>query len=89
MWIEIGKKPCNFLKKVNNYFKTGMQMKAIEFWESISEDNKALIKKICIGAIATYVLFQLVAFLFPILLTFGVTYWAYKKYVDPNPRILK
>ena len=61
----------------------------IETWEKISEENKLLIKKFTLASLGIYILLQLIGFLFPIVVTVGVGFWAYKNYIEPNPRILK
>tara|TARA_Y100001968_G_C19435738_1_gene759530 strand:- start:2676 stop:2870 length:195 start_codon:yes stop_codon:yes gene_type:complete len=64
-------------------------MLPIKFLEDLSDDNKDLLKKIFIAALFVYVLFQLFAFFFPIAVTLVASYLAYKKFVEPNPRILR
>ena len=64
-------------------------MSAIKFWEEMSSENKTLAKKIGVLALLVYISFQLLALLFPVLLTFGISYWAYKNFVSTNPRVLK
>lgn len=61
----------------------------IKFWEELSDENKILAKKIGLASIGLYILFQLITFIFPIAITTAVAYWAYKKYIDPNPKVLK
>ncbi len=53
------------------------------------EDLKLLVKKLAIVALAVYVLLQLVGLFLPIAFTALVIYFVYKKYIQPNPSILK
>ncbi len=66
-------------------------MQPIQSWEKLDDDKKAWVKKIGIASIVLYVLLQLISFLFPIVLTLGVGYWAYKNFIDKeqNPRVLR
>ena len=58
-------------------------------WDDLTNENKVLIKQIGIAAISLYVISKLLLFLFPIALTTALGYLAYKKYISPNPRIMR
>ena len=63
-------------------------MEPIKLWQNLSNDNKSLVKGTALAAIGLYVLLQLLTLLLPLAITAGISYWAYKAFVDKNPRVL-
>ena len=63
-------------------------MEPIKLWQNLSNDNKFLVKGTALAAIGLYVLLQLLTLLLPLAITAGISYWAYKAFVDKNPKVL-
>ena len=63
-------------------------MEPIKLWQNLSNDNKSLVKGTALAAIGLYVLLQLLTLLLPLAITAGISYWAYKAFVDKNPKVL-
>ena len=63
-------------------------MNPIELWKNLSDDNKSLTKGILLASLGLYVLLQLAALFLPLVITAGIGYWAYKAFVDKNPKVL-
>jgi len=61
----------------------------VAFWKELSEDNKSLLKGIGLAALALYILLQVATLFIPIAITVAAGYWAYKTFIDKNPRPLK
>ena len=66
-----------------------MYQSILTFWKELSPENKSLAKGIAGASIALYVLLQLASLFLPLVITAGAGYWAYKKFIDQNPRPLK
>ena len=64
-------------------------MEPIKLWQNLSNENKALVKGIAIAAFCLYVLLQLATLFLPLAITAGIGYWAYKAFIDKNPKVLK
>ena len=63
-------------------------MEPIKLWENLSDENKSLVKGTALAALGLYVLLQLATFFLPLAITVGISYWAYKAFIDKNPKIL-
>ena len=63
-------------------------MEPIKLWQNLSNDNKSLVKGTALAAIGLYVLLQLLTLLLPLAITAAISYWAYKAFVDKNPKVL-
>ena len=59
------------------------------YWQELTDDNRLLIKQIGIASVALYVVFQLVGFLLPVVITGYACYWVYKNVLTENPRVMK
>ena len=66
-----------------------MVEKITSYWQELTDENKLLIKQIGIASVALYVVFQLVAFLLPVVITGYACYWAYKNVLTENSRVKK
>jgi len=66
-----------------------MYQSVLAFWKELSPDNKSLAKGIAGASVALYVLLQLVTLFIPLAITAGAGYWAYKTFIDQNPKPLK
>ena len=66
-----------------------MVEKITSYWQELTDENKLLIKQIGIASVALYVVFQLVGFLIPIVITGYACYWVYKNVLTENPRVMK
>ncbi len=64
-------------------------MEPVKLWQNLSEENKSLVKGILIAALGLYVLLQLATLFLPLAIAAGIGYWAYKTFVDKNPKVLK
>ena len=58
-------------------------------WKELSEDNKSLAKGVGLASIGLYVLLQLATLFIPLVITASAGYWAYKTFIEKNPRPLK
>jgi len=63
-------------------------MEPIKLWQTLSDDNKSLVKGIAFAALGLYVLLQLATLFLPLAIIAIISYWAYKIFVDKNPKIL-
>tara|TARA_B100000700_G_scaffold329531_1_gene451574 strand:+ start:1913 stop:2113 length:201 start_codon:yes stop_codon:yes gene_type:complete len=66
-----------------------MVEKITNYWQELTDENRLLIKQICIASVALYVVFQLVVFLLPVAITGYACYWVYKNVLTENPRVIK
>tara|TARA_B100001250_G_scaffold317316_1_gene279767 strand:- start:182 stop:382 length:201 start_codon:yes stop_codon:yes gene_type:complete len=66
-----------------------MVEKVTSYWQDLADENKLLIKQIGIASVALYVVFQLVGFLLPVVITGYACYWVYKNVLTENPRVMK
>ena len=66
-----------------------MVKKITSYWQELTDENKLLIKQIGIASVALYVVFQLVGFLLPVVITGYACYWVYKNVLTENPRVMK
>ena len=66
-----------------------MVEKITSYWQELTDENKLLIKQIGIASVALYVVFQLVGFLLPVVITGYSCYWVYKNVLIENPRVMK
>ena len=66
-----------------------MVEKITSYWQELTDENKLLIKQIGIASVALYVVFQLVGFLLPVVITGYACYWVYKNVLTENPRVMK
>ena len=63
-------------------------MEPIKLWQNLSDENKSLVKGTALAALGLYVLLQLATLFMPLIITAGISYWAYKAFVDKNPKVL-
>ncbi len=63
-------------------------MKPYKLWQSLSDDNRTLIKGIGVAALGLYVLLQLATLFLPLAVTAGIGYWAYKEFIDNHSKVL-
>ena len=66
-----------------------MVEKVTSYWQDLADENKLLIKQIGIASVALYVVFQLVGFLLPVVITGYACYWVYKNVLTENPIVMK
>ena len=66
-----------------------MVEKITSYWQELTDENRMLIKQIGIASVALYVVFQLVGFLLPVVITGYACYWVYKNVLTENPRVMK
>ena len=66
-----------------------MAEKITSYLQELTDDNRLLIKKLCIASVALYVVFQLLGFLLPLAITGLACYWVYKNVLTENPRVMK
>ena len=66
-----------------------MVEKITSYWQELTDENKLLIKQIGIASVALYVVFQLVGFLLPVVITGYACYWVFKNVLTENPRLMK
>ncbi len=66
-----------------------MVEKITSYWQELTDENRLLIKQIGIASVALYVVFQLVGFLLPVVITGYACYWVYKNVLTENPRVVK
>ena len=64
-------------------------MEPTKLWQNLSEDNKLLVKEISLAALGLYVLLQLATLFLPIAITTCIGYWAYKVFINKNPKVFK
>ncbi len=64
-------------------------MEPIKLWQNLSDENKSLVKGIALAALGLYVLLQLATLFLPLAITAGIGYWAYKAFIDKNPKVFK
>tara|TARA_B100000029_G_scaffold419969_1_gene425675 strand:- start:282 stop:479 length:198 start_codon:yes stop_codon:yes gene_type:complete len=64
-------------------------MEPIKLWQNLSEENKSLVKGTAFAALGLYVLLQLATLFLPFAITTVIGYWAYKAFIDTNPKVLK
>ena len=64
-------------------------MEPVKFWQNLSDENKSLLKGTAIAALGLYVLLQLATLFLPLAITAGIGYWAYKAFIDKNPKVFK
>ena len=53
-------------------------MEPTKLWKSLSDENKSLVRKICVAAIALYVLLQLVTLFIPLAVAFLILFYSYQ-----------
>ena len=63
-------------------------MDPVKLWQNLSEDNKSLVKGTALAALGLYVLLQLATLFLPLAIIAGISYWAYKAFIDKNPKVL-
>ena len=66
-----------------------MVEKITSYWQELTDENRLFIKQIGIASVALYVVFQLVGFLLPVVITGYACYWVYKNVLTENPRVMK
>ena len=66
-----------------------MVEKITSYWQELTDENRLLIKQIGIASVTLYVVFQLVGFLLPVVITGYACYWVYKNVLTENPRVMK
>ena len=66
-----------------------MVEKITSYWQELTDENKLLIKQIGIASVALYVIFELVAFLLPLVIAGYACCWVFKKVLTENPRVMK
>ena len=64
-------------------------MELTKLWETLSDENKLLIKGTAFAAFGLYILLQLATLFLPLAITADISYWAYKAFIDKNPKVLK
>ena len=64
-------------------------MEPMKLWQNLSDENKSLVKGIALAALGLYVLLQLATLFLPLAITAGIGYWAYKAFIDKNPKVFK
>ncbi|WP_320667477.1 hypothetical protein [Prochlorococcus sp. MIT 1307] len=80
-------RPLGLRKKQREYRR--FIMESIKFWQNLSDENKSLVKGIALAAFGLYVLLQLATLLLPMAIIAGIGYWAYKAFIDKNPKVFK
>ena len=63
-------------------------MEPIKLWQNLSDENKSLVRGTALAALGLYVLLQLATLFVPLAIAAGISYWAYKAFIDKNPKIL-
>ena len=63
-------------------------MEPVKHWQALSDENKSLVKGTTLAALGLYVLLQLATLFLPLAITAGISYWAYKVFIDKNPKVL-
>ena len=66
-----------------------MVEKITSYWQDLTDENRLLIKRIGIASVVLYVVFQLVGFLLPVVITGYACYLVYKNVLTENPRVMK
>ena len=66
-----------------------MVEKVIRYWQELTDESKLLIKHIGFASVALYVVFQLVGFLLPVVITGYACYWVCNNVFAENPRAMK
>ena len=66
-----------------------MVEKITSYWQELTDENRLLIKQIGIASVSLYVVFQLVGFLLPVVITGYACYWVNKNVLAENPRVMK
>ena len=66
-----------------------LMMEPMKLWQNLSDENKSLVKGIALAAFGLYVLLQLATLFLPLAITAGIGYWAYKAFIDKNPKVFK
>ena len=64
-------------------------MEPIKLWQNLSDENKSLVKGTALAALGLYVLLQLATLFLPVAIIAGISYWAYKAFIDNNPKVFK
>ena len=64
-------------------------MELTKLWKTLSDENKLLIKGTAFAALGLYILLQLAILILPLAITAGFSYWAYKIFIDKNPKVFK
>mgnify|MGYP000858195794 CR=1 FL=1 len=66
-----------------------MVEKITVYWQELTDKDRLLIKQIGIAFVSLYVVFQLVGFVWPIVITGYACYWVFKNVLTENPRVMK
>ena len=66
-----------------------LTMEPLKLWQDLSDKNKLLVKGIVLASLGLYVLLQIATLFLPLAITAGIGYWAYKAFIDKNPKVCK
>ncbi len=61
-------------------------MEPNKLWQSLSDENKSLAKKISIAALGLYVLLQLVQLFLPLLIFAAIGFWAFQQLIEKKDK---